>query len=146
MTRERIISTLPGGKVAVTCPAEQAIWCLRHGAKDFNNPWFGRPWYFPHLQFARMVARGVKPSVAWAYSTHMMRGGLTRRQAIDLIGARDCPGVCPEIVDVSELPDSRFYRDAWRRSSNGGPVWIDDEHKEQIETNRMWGHYETRTA
>ncbi len=143
MTRERIITTLPDGSVSVTCPAEGAILCLQHGTTGPWHPWFGAPWWFPYVQFGRMVTRGVKAKAAWRYASTMVNGGASRREAIAIIADRDCSnlGTAIEIVDVSELPDDRTYRDAWRRSANGGPVWIDDEIKDQIEEERMWRDY-----
>ena len=144
MTRERIITTLPNGGVAVTCPAEGAILCLQHGTTGPWHPWFGRPWWFAHVQWARMVRRGVKAKAAWRYCQTMMTGGASRREAIEIIAGRDCGhlGTALEIVDVSELPDDRTYRDAWRRSQNGGPVWIDEKAQAAIEEERTWRAYE----
>ncbi len=55
MIRERILTTMPTGRVAITCPAECAIAYLMHGATGDWHPWFGRPWWFWMVQFSRMV-------------------------------------------------------------------------------------------
>ncbi len=144
VTRERIVDTRPDGSVAITIPAESGIAYLMHGPTGPWHPWFDRPWWFWMVQFARMVARGVKPSAAYRYAQTMRTGGATRRHAIEIIAARDCGhlGTAIEIVDVSALPEDRTYREAWRRSSNGGLIWIDEEKSREIDEDRMWKAHE----
>jgi hypothetical protein len=48
-----------------------------------------------------------------------------------------------ELIDPSELPE-RYYREAWRRSSNGGPVWVDDNAAQAVDERMMWGRYEAK--
>ena len=145
--RERILDTRPGGRVAITCPTECAIAYLMHGATGDWHPWYGRPWGFWALQFSRMVMRGVKPKAAYRYARTMMTGGCTRREAIEIIAARDVGhlGTAIEIVDIDEIPKDRTYRDAWRRSPNGGPIWIDEDRAQEIDEIRMWEAYSART-
>ena len=97
ITRERIIDTREGGAVAVTCPSEWAILALMQG-----GAWSDRPWWFWIVQFNRMLVRGVKPRAAYRYARMMMTGGATRREAIEIIAARDCEhlGSAIEIVDI----------------------------------------------
>lgn len=136
MTRERILATQANGSVHITCPSEWAIAALMHGGA-WDRHWPG----FWIVQVARQVARGVPAEAAYRYARTMMTGGATRRQAVEIIAARDCRGAAVEIVDVAEIPDDRTYRDAWRRSQNGGPIWIDDVEKERIQEERMWRDY-----
>ena len=147
MTRERILDTRTGGTVAVTCPAESGISYLMRGASDPFHPWHGRGWWFWIVQFNRMIARGVKPGAAYRYARMMVTGGCSRRDAIEIIAERDCGhlGSAVEIVDVADLPADRTYREAWRRSLNGGPVWIDEEHALRIDEARMWKAYNETT-
>jgi len=141
MTRERILATRPDGGVAITIPSENGILYLMHGPTGPWHPWFQCSWWFSIWQWRSMVKRGVPVKAAWTYAQTMLKGGVTRQQAIEIIAARDCRGLAIEIVDVSEIPDDRTYRDAWRRSPNGGPVWIDDDVKDRIEEERMWRQY-----
>jgi hypothetical protein len=140
MTRERIIDTRPDGSVAITCPAEWGILALMYG-----GAWADRPWWFWIVQFQRMVSRGVKPHAAYRYARMMMTGGCGRREAIEIIAARDVGhlGTAIEIVDIDEIPKDRTHRDAWRRSTNGGPIWIDDDKARDIDEQRMWDYYAT---
>lgn len=141
MTRERILATRPDGGVDITIPSEWGIRYLMHGPTGRWHPWFDCGWWFGVRQWRSMVKRGVPAKAAWTYAQTMLRGGVTRRQAIEIIAARDCRGLAIEIVDVSEIPDDRTYRDAWRRSANGGPIWIDDAAKDCIEEERTWRDY-----
>lgn len=95
------------------------------------------------VQFSRMAARGVKPQAAYRYARMMVTGGCSRREAIEIIAQRDCGhlGQAIEIVDIDEIPKDRTYRDAWRRSTNGGPVYIDEDRAQAIDERRMWDSY-----
>lgn len=141
------IDTRPNSIVAITCPAESGISYLMRGASDPLHPWRGRGLWFCIVQFNRMFARGVKPRAAYRYARMMVTGGCTRREAIEIIAERDCGhlGTAIEIVDIDEIPKDRTHRDAWRRSLNGGPIWIDDEHAQRIDEARMWEAFNATT-
>lgn len=138
MTRERILATQPDGSVHITCPSEWGIAALMQGGA-WDGHWPG----FWIAQVMRMVARGVPSSAAYRYARTMMTGGATRRDAIEIIRDRDCRGMAIEIVDIAEIPADRTYRNAWRRSSNGGPIWIDEDKAREIDEACMWRQYET---
>lgn len=72
------------------------------------------------------------------------RGGLTEREAVSLIVEKDAPAwsTAHEIVHKHEIPEDRRYRNAWRRSHNGGPIWIDDGKAIAIDEARLWASYE----
>ena len=143
MANERILTTLPDGGVTITCPSERAVSCLMRGATGPWHPWFGMPWWFGAVQFSRMISAGIMPTAAYRYVRTMFVGGVSRRDAIGIIAARDCGhmGTAIEIVDISEIPTDRTYRNAWRRSQNGGPIWIDDAAAIRIDEQRLWRAY-----
>lgn len=147
ITRERILDTRPGGRVAVTCPAESGISYLMRGSSDPFHPWHGRGWWFWIVQFNRMLAEGMKPKAAYRFARMMVTGGCSRREAIEIIAERDCGhrGVAIEIVDIDDIPNDWKHRDAWRRSQNGGPIWIDEDHAQRIDEARLWEAYNART-
>ena len=83
----------------------------------------------------------------WINALHL--GGLSEREAVALIIEKDAPAwsTAHEIVNVSDLPQDRTYRDAWRRSHNGGPIYIDGGKKIEIEEAKAWeGYHGTKTA
>lgn len=77
------------------------------------------------------------------------QGGLSEREAVALIIEKDAPAysTAHEIVNCSDLPQDRTYRDAWRRSHNGGPIYIDGGKQIEIEEAKAWeGYHGTKTA
>jgi hypothetical protein len=40
------------------------------------------------------------------------------------------------------VPTDRTYRDAWRRSHNGGPIRLDENKVTEIDEARAWAAYE----
>lgn len=56
-------------------------------------------------------------------------GGKSVDEAWEIIADHDCGrrGDLIEIVAVDELPPDRWFRNAWRRGANGGPVYVDLE-------------------
>lgn len=82
--------------------------------------------------------RKDRAALATRWVRALWEGGLSEREAVALIVEKDAPAwSSAEIVDVDEIPKDRTYRDAWRRSSNGGPIWIDEDKAEAI----MWERY-----
>ena len=68
----------------------------------------------------------------------MAFGGCTEAEVWEIIRDRDCArhGTLHELIDVSDLPD-RWFRDAWRRSSNGGPPSVDLEKAKPIQWRKL---------
>lgn len=66
-----------------------------------------------------------REDIAKRWVDGLAHGGLTRQEAIALVGEKDVPpqNVAPEICWVSELP-TRETRNQWRRSHNGGPICV----------------------
>lgn len=105
-------------------------------------PW--RPAAWREEQIARQIADGINEEIAAKWVRHLHEGGLTQLEALWLIGERDARrfGTALELVDASEIPVDRTYRDAWRRSLNGGPIYIDDEAAIRIDEERLWRIYD----
>jgi hypothetical protein len=77
-------------------------------------------------QIASMVKRGVGEVAAHRYAKAVMFGGCTTAEALEIIRDRDCAhlGTAIELWDVADIPTDRWFRDAWRRSQNGGPISV----------------------
>jgi len=140
--RARFVYTRPDGGVAITCPSANCVAYLMNGGRwpDANMFWLG--W-----QIVRQIVNGVAPSVAAKYVRAMQHGGMTEHEALWLIAERDCRpyGTGIELWDVADIPTDRTHRDAWRRSQNGGPIWIDEDAAQRIDEQRLWRDYEART-
>ena len=68
----------------------------------------------------------------------MDEGGCTTAQAFEIIRDRDCGhlGTGHELWSAADLPD-RWFRNAWRRSHNGGPISIDMDKAREIQFSRI---------
>ena len=124
MTSKRIVYTCHDGSVSVCIPTDWAIKALASGGF-----WGARPrgWY--DRQVESQVARGVLPDAASRYVRAMITGGCTTAEALAIIRDRDCAhlGTQIELQDASDLPADRWFRNAWSRSANGGPIGVNLE-------------------
>lgn len=119
-----IIYTRPDGRVFVLKPRANAIrWMTTGGRWNDERPGFVSE------QIERLVARGHSPALAERYCKAMASGGLTEAEALALTRDRENevrPGTAHELINPKDLPD-RWFRNAWRRSHNGGPIGLDLE-------------------
>ena len=121
MTKRIVYTRNSDGGVSVCAPTQWAIETMSCGGF-----WSDMPRGFGDIQIERQIARGVNPDAAQRYVRAMQFGGLTTAEAYAVIRDRDCAhlGYHIELMDFEDLPD-RWFRNAWRRSHNGGPVWVD---------------------
>jgi hypothetical protein len=115
-----------------------------HPAPDiFSIMWYGGFWDeapegFVEEQIDRQVRSGIDPAHAKRFAEAVAFGGKTENEVWEILIERDTSrfGDMPEIVHLSDLPP-RDFRDAWRRSSNGGPIWIDLNRAKEIQFERI---------
>lgn len=140
--RKRIIYTRRNGSVAVCAPSH---WCL--GFMSCGGMWSDRPRGYVDVQIERQIAAGHLPDAAARFARALAFGGVTEREAIEIIKDRDCGhlGVAHELIDPSELPD-RWFRDAWRRSHNGGPIRVDMPAARRIQFSKIRAAAEAKDA
>lgn len=88
--------------------------------------WSDRPHGFVDEQIDRNIKAGHLPQAAVDFCRAVAFGGCSEQDVWRIIRDRDCGhlGTQHDLIDVDELPD-RWFRDAWTRSPNGGPVGID---------------------
>lgn len=117
---KRILYTRHDGGVNICTPALECITWLANG--DY---WTGRGIDLAE-QIERAVAAGHHESAARRFVYALDRGGCTTAEAFEIIRDRDCAhlGTAHELVSNTDLP-SRYFRDAWCRGHNGGPIDID---------------------
>lgn len=139
----RIVFTRPSdGGVTVTTPTPWALDIMCNG----GGLWDDRPRGFIDEMVRRKTCptlqknRHITEAAAWRFVRAMQYGGCTTAEAYDIIREHDCTrggdGILHELLDWDELPD-RWFRDAWRRSSNGGPPSVDLEKARQIQWRRL---------
>lgn len=122
MNKRIVYNRTCDGGVSICCPAVEAITWM--GCGGF---WNGHPRGFMDAQIERQIARGILPDVARRYAHAMQFGGCTTAEALEIIRDRDCAprGSAIDLWDFDDIPADRWFRDAWRRSHNGGPISID---------------------
>lgn len=118
--RRGIVYTRHDGGVTVCWPSANAIRWLANGGR-----WPGRPKEWLDEQVDRHIAAGHHEWTVRRYVQAMQNGGCTTAEALEIIRDRDCAhlGTGFELWYAEELPD-RWFRDAWRRSHNGGHIEI----------------------
>lgn len=120
--RERIVYTRPDGGVSIAVPSANCLRWMCLGGR-----WADMPRGFVDEQTDRQIAAGIPKRAAAAFSHALAFGGLTDREALEVLRDRDCAphGSGIELWDMDEVPSDRWFRNAWTRSHNGGPIYID---------------------
>lgn len=120
---KRIVYTRHDGGVSVCIPTQDIFRIMQAGGY-----WNDRPHGFVDAQIERQIEGGIAPDAARRFAHAVAFGGCTEAEAWGLIRDRDCGhlGTLHELQDADDLPD-RWFRDAWRRSANGGPVGVNLE-------------------
>lgn len=127
-----IMWTRNDGLVSLTEPSENCLRWMSTGGR-----WDDMPRGFVDIQIERQIADGIAPDVAARFARAVAFGGLTRAEGLALIRDRDCRhGTAHEWVTRDDLPD-RWFRDAWRRSHNGGPITLDLETCRRVQWRRI---------
>jgi len=137
--RKVIVYTPHVGGVAICHPAAE---CIR--AMSCGGYWFGYPRGYLKTQIERQIEAGHDADAARRFVMAMQFGGCTEAEALAVIRDRDCAhrGTGCELWDISDVPADRTYRNAWRRSPNGGPIWIDERVAMEMDEAKAWQAYE----
>ena len=118
---KRIVFNRHDGGVSICAPTDWAISMMGCGGL-----WDEFPRGYMEVQIERQIARGVPKDVARRYALAMQFGGCTTAESLEIIRDRDCAphGTAMELWDYDDVPTDRWFRDAWCRSHNGGPISI----------------------
>lgn len=121
MTQHIVYTRFDGG-VNICHPAEECLSAMSSGGY-----WSDRPRGFLEEQIERQIAAGHKPDAAHRFAHALQFGGCVRAEALEIIRDRDCGhlGTAHELYQFADIPQDRWFRDAWRRSHNGGPIYIE---------------------
>jgi len=124
-----ILTTAWNGDVRVTYPTPEIFDVMSAGGY-----WSDRPRGFLWRQIELQIQGGVDPDTAKRFAYAVQFGGLTTAEVYEVIRDRDCArhGKDHDLIDPAELPD-RWFRDAWSRGHNGGPVWVNLERARVIQ-------------
>lgn len=113
-----IVSTQPGGLPAFTHPVASAMACLTHGGAGYRGQ------AYRDRQIAAFMSDGISERAAVRWVNAWLDGGLTDAEAYEVIRDKDLKPdwTGAELWDRSEVPTDRWFRSAWHRSQNGGPL------------------------
>jgi hypothetical protein len=141
---KRILYTRFDGGVSICQPASEIIRAMGGGGFWTAENGFHLTRGFIERQIESKIERGVIPDAARRLCQALAFGGAPTSYAWEIIRDSDCGhlGVAHDLVGLEALPKDRTYRNAWRRSRNGGPVWIDEYEAQKIDEARMWAAYE----
>lgn len=122
MSKAILYTRISDGGVNVCWPSQWAI-----GVMSSGGMWSDMPRGYLKTQIERGIERGRPERAQWRYVTAMHFGGCSTAEALEIIRDRDCEpfGTAFEAVEYDEIPQDRWFRNAWKRSPNGGPITID---------------------
>lgn len=143
-TRKHIVTTAPDGRVLITTPSLTAMCFMCDGGGRWDEELKDDP-AFLRRQIAEQAKNGVGERAARRFVMGMQNGGISVDEAYEIMRDRFAAhlGTGHEIWPTEDLPTDRTYRDAWRRSANGGPIIIDERTAQEIDERRAWLAYET---
>jgi hypothetical protein len=118
---KRIVYTRPDGGVSICAPSLTALRFMTGG----GGRWDGYPRGFLDRQISKQAEECGERN-AHRFVIAMQFGGCTDAVAYELMRDRFCAhqGTGIELWDVGDVPKDRWFRDAWVRSHNGGPIDI----------------------
>jgi hypothetical protein len=118
---KHIVFTRHDGGVSVCTPTREVLGQMLNGGF-----WADKPRWFVDEQVHRQVKAGIREDHAARFAKAIYYGGVSEREAYEIIRDRDTArlGTLHELHDTQDLPPDRWFRDAWRRSHNGGPIGI----------------------
>lgn len=121
-TARVIVYTRHDGGVSLCIPSKNIFDIMQNGGY-----WDDMPRGFVERQIELQIQAGIAPDHARRFAHAVAFGGCTQSEAWGIIKDRDCArhGTLHELVDASDLPPDRWFRDAWARSQNGGPIGVD---------------------
>lgn len=137
MTNKVIVCTTEDGAVAIVHPTPECLKELKQGRVDTLD----RDWEIfkfvnePHWR----PDRKDREKIAATWIDALINGGVEGDAALELIALKDAPAYATgiEFWDRSEVPSDRWFRNAWRRSPNGGPIRIDLDKARDIQFARI---------
>lgn len=118
---KHIVFTRHDGGVSVCTPTKEVLGQMLNGGF-----WADKPRWFVDEQVHRQVKGGIREDHAARFAKAIYYGGVSEREAYEIIRDRDTArlGTLHELHDTEDLPADRWFREAWRRSRNGGPIGI----------------------
>lgn len=148
MNEHRILYTRHDGGVSVCSPATEIMHLMEAGGGWYDDKAHanglhdkGGRTVSARMKFEtdKKIAHGSNKSAATRLVKALAFGGCTTAEALDIIRLNDCAphGVAFERKIADEIPSDRWFRDAWYRSMDGGPIRIDMKKARLIQAQRI---------
>lgn len=115
-----VYNRISDGGVSVCTPTAECMAWMTGG----GGIWDDHPRGFLDVQIERMIAAGHDPDASMRFAMAVQFGGCTTAEAYGVIRDRDCGHLGTAIELWSDALPDRWFRDAWRRSPNGGPIML----------------------
>lgn len=143
MNHHRILYTRHDGGVSICSPSTAILRIMECGGGWYEDDLlhkdgtsitarmkFELDKKIDHGNASEAASRLVK-ALAW--------GGCTTAEALDIIRHNDCAphGSAFERKTADEIPSDRWFRSAWYRSKDGGPILIDMEKARHIHARKI---------
>ena len=131
--RTRIVYTrVEDGGVTIRCPTDDVVRWMGAGGL-----WAHEPRGFVDCQIERRIGDGHAPDIARRFVHALAFGGLSEGESLAVIRDVVLGRIAGEFWDVSDIPSDRWFRDAWCRSHNGGPIMVDLAKAKPIQFRRI---------
>ena len=132
----RIVYTRHDGGVSVCAPSHTALRFMQMGGGRWGAHIMRD---FLDRQIVKQAEHGVGERAARCFIMAMQFGGCSAAEAYAIMRDRFCAhlGTGCELWDVAEVPTDRWFRDAWRRSHNGGPILTDMKKARRIQLDKI---------
>lgn len=123
LNQKFIIYTRFDGGVDICSPSLTALRFMTTG----GGRWDGFDPGFLDRQINAHSQHGIGERIARTFVHAMQFGGHTHAEAYGIMRDRFCThlGTGCELWNKEDLQLDRWFRDAWKRSQNGGPIYID---------------------
>jgi hypothetical protein len=143
MTRKHMVTTAPDGRVLITTPSLTAMAYVTCGGGPWDDELQHEPPGFLERKIAEQAKNGVGERNARRFVEAMHRGGCSVDDACEMMRDRFAAhlGMGHEVWSTVDVPTDRTYRAAWRRSQNGGPIWLDEPKVVEIDEARALAAY-----
>jgi hypothetical protein len=101
--------------------------------------WRDKPRGWGDQWIERRTAEGRHEWAVARLARAAQEGGCTTAEAFGVLRDFDCIhlGTACEAWNFDDLPQDRWFRNAWRRSHNGGPIYIAMTQARKIQLARM---------
>lgn len=136
----RIVFSWPDGTVGIVEPNHEYLYYMTGHGGAWNDYPIGFVRDLVRRKTCPILQRGhpCTKEAAERFVKAASWGGRSVEEAWEILKGIDAEpfGNLIEIHAIEDIPSDRTYRDAWRRSANGGPIYVDEALARAIDEQR----------